>query len=115
MLPDHLATRVLVAEDPFINTFLRTVLQRHGYKVVTSEVSYASTSLSDGSVKADVLITNSPVAFLPFADRLPLLYIAANPDTSLAERFRVARVLRKPFRNEELLTALDELSHSDIP
>jgi len=102
--------RILVAEDPFINSFLRTVLTRRGHKVATGEPYQASDLVLRGDLKADVVITNTPQAFLPLADTLPLLYIAASPDPELVVRFRKCRVLRKPFRNEELLDAVEDLA-----
>ena len=47
------SARILVAEDPFISTFLRTVLQRHGHKVVTGEPLVPANSCCQGSVAAD--------------------------------------------------------------
>jgi hypothetical protein len=108
------AARILVAEDPFVSKFLRTMLQRHGHQVVTSEPDQASESIRNGSVQAQVVITNKPEAFLPFANWLPLLYIAANPEPALALRFPTCRVLRKPFRNEDLLEAVGELAQCGV-
>jgi hypothetical protein len=114
-LPEgSVSARILVAEDPFISSFLRTVLQRHGHQVVIGEAVRASELLRDGSVIANVVITNQPEAFLPLAGTLPLLYIAANPDPELASQFPTCRVLRKPFRNDELLEAVKELAHSGV-
>jgi hypothetical protein len=104
--------RILVAEDPFISNFLRTVLQRHGHMVVTGEPDQASELLRAGGV---VVITNKPEAFLPFAGTLGLLYIAANPDPELTLQFPACRVLRKPFRNDELLEAVEQLAQLDVP
>ena len=109
------SARILVAEDPFVSKFLRAVLQRHGHNVVTGEAAQASELLRAGSVIANVVITNQPEAFLPLAGTLPLIYIAANPDPELASRFPTCRVLRKPFRNDELLEAVKELAHGVVP
>jgi CheY-like chemotaxis protein len=105
-------TTILVAEDPFINTFLRTVLQRRGHKVVTSDPAQGSDLMRTGEVKADLVITNKPEAFLPFAEQLPILYIAATPDPARVECFHACRMLRKPFRSEDLLEAVEELSRA---
>jgi hypothetical protein len=101
---------VLVAEDPFVSSFLRTILLRRGHKVMTGEAGRASQLMMEGSVTPDVVITNRPEAFLPFANSLRLVYIAANPDPELALRFLTCRVLRKPFRNDELLAAVEQLT-----
>jgi hypothetical protein len=82
---------------------------------VTGEAVHASELLRAGSVTANVVITNQPEAFLPLASTLPLLYIAANPDPELASQFPTCRVLRKPFRNDDLLEAVEELAHGVIP
>jgi hypothetical protein len=112
--PEGTTTRILVAEDPFINSFLRTVLARHGHNVVVGEPYHSSDLLLGGSITADVVITNTPQAFLSFADSLPVLYIAASPDPDVAARFRTCRVLRKPFRNDDLLEAVEELAHHAV-
>jgi CheY-like chemotaxis protein len=109
-LREERPVRILVAEDPFIGNFLRTVLQRHGHTVVTGEPDQASELLRAGGVQAKVVITNRPEAFLPFAGSLGLLYIAANPDPELTLQFPACRVLRKPFRNDELLEAVEQLA-----
>jgi hypothetical protein len=106
--------RILVAEDPFVSSFLRTILQRRGHQVVVGEPDRVSGLLRDGSMEAQVVITNRPEAFLPFADTLPILYIAANPDPDLASCFSTCRVLRKPFRNDDLLEAVQELAASVV-
>ena len=115
LLNNPVSARILVVEDPFVSSFLRAVLQRRGHKVVTGEAVRASELLREGGVTANVVITNRPEAFLPFAGTLPLLYIAANPDPALASQFPTCRVLRKPFRNDELLEAVEELAHSVVP
>jgi hypothetical protein len=106
---------ILIAEDPFVSSFLRTMLQRHGHRVVTGEALHASELLRQGSVVADVVITNQPDAFLDSAGKIHLLYLAASPDLHLASQFPNCRVLRKPFRNDELLQAVDSLTHSVTP
>jgi hypothetical protein len=106
---------ILVAEDPYINTFLRTVLQRHGHRVLTSDPDQGSDLLRAGGLKADLVVTNRPEAFLSFADTLPMVYIAAAPDPALALQFHACRVLRKPFRNDDLIEAVSELAQVDVP
>jgi len=98
-----------------VGSFLRAVLQKRGHKVVTGDAVRVSELLRQGKVDADVVITNQPEAFLEFAGRLPLLYIAANPDPELASRFSQCRALPKPFRNEELLRAVEQLASPVVP
>jgi hypothetical protein len=105
------AADILVVEDPFVSTFLRTVLQKHGHKVVIAEAVRASELLRMGSIAPRLVITNRPEVFLTFAGALPVLYIAANPDSELAMQFRNCRALRKPFTNHQLLEAVEELAH----
>ncbi len=109
------SARILVAEDSFVSSFLRTVLQKHGHKVVTGDAARASELIRQGSVVADIVITNQPEVFLEFAPILPMLYIAASPDPELASQFPICRVLRKPFHNDELLAAVEQLADSVVP
>jgi len=106
---------ILVVEDPFVSTFLRAVLQKHGHKVVIGEAVRASELLGQRSIAPDLVITNTPDLFLQFAGTLPLLYIAANPDPGIASQFPNCRVLRKPFRNGELLEAVEQLVEAVVP
>jgi hypothetical protein len=104
------SARVLVVEDPYVSGFLRAVLQRHGHQVITCDAAQASSQLREGTLQVDVVITNQPEDLLPFAGALALLYIAADPDYSMALRFPVCRILHKPFRNDGLLEAVEELA-----
>jgi hypothetical protein len=109
------SVRILVAEDPFVVTFLRTVLQRRGHKVISGEAVASGDLLRERQITADMVITNRPDAFLDFAPWLPLLYLASDPDQQLARHFSHCRVLRKPFRNEELLAAVEQLACCVVP
>jgi hypothetical protein len=113
LLPD--CAKILVAEDPFVSSFLRTILQRHGHAVVVGDAARVSDLLRRDSVAPAVVITNRPEAFVEFAGSIHLLYIAATPDFHLASQFSTCRVLSKPFRNDELLEAVDGLAHSVVP
>jgi DNA-binding NtrC family response regulator len=113
-LPAHRSSaNILVAEDPFVGRFLRAILQKHSHKVVTVEAVRARDWLQH-EVAPDIVITNRPEAFLEFAATLPVLYTAANPDYQLAAQFPMCRVLHKPFRNEELLEAVERLAGSVV-
>ena len=100
---------IVVVEDPFVRNFLRTLLERQGYKVGSGEVPHGLAALRDGGQKVRLLITNVPAAFTEFADRVPLLYLAALPDPSLASQYRNRRVLSKPFHPHDLLASVQEL------
>jgi hypothetical protein len=70
--------------------------------------------MGQGNMAADLVITNNPEAFLPLAGTLHMLYIAANPDLDVASHFPACRVLRKPFRNVDLVEAVDQLTHTVV-
>ena len=114
-LPVRQSARILVAEDPFIISFLRTVLQRLGHEVTTGDPAQLCKLLSDGVLKVDLVITNSPSLFVGMASQVAMLYIAASPDPAEVEPFPVCRTLRKPFRNDELREAVDELLRVVVP
>ena len=59
-----------------------------------------------------LVITNTPSLFTAFAERVPILYLAAMPDMVLAARFRTCRALRKPFHPRQFLEAVEELAGS---
>src|SRR5438094_8608264 len=100
---------VVVVEDPFVRNFLRSVLERQGYEVLSGGVWHGLAALRDGSREVQLLITNRPSAFTEFADRVPLLYLAALPDPSLVSPYRDSRVLSKPFHPHQLLASVQEL------
>jgi len=106
----QISTTVLVSDDPFVAAFIRTLLHRHGYEVVNTAAERGLDLIEAGELQADLVITNVPQAFLPVADRLRLLYLAAMPDPSLIARFPSARALRKPFSNDELVEAVQSLT-----
>lgn len=106
---------ILVVEDPFVSSFLRAVLQRAGHRVTTASPSHGVELVDSGTPRPQLLITNTPQIFLRFADNLPTLYIAADPDPAIARKFAACRALRKPFRNQELLHAVEELAHGVLP
>jgi two-component SAPR family response regulator len=103
---------IVVVEDPYIRKYLRDVLTRQGYRVVGSETHVATEMLQLGTEQVDLVITNSPIDFLAFADTVPLLYIAGAPDFDLASRFLCCRVLKKPFHPEHLVAAVRDLTGS---
>ena len=66
--------------------------------------------LRAGDHSIALLITNQPLRFIEFAETLPLVYVAASPDPTLALRFRRCRVLRKPFPPADLVECVAELA-----
>ena len=101
---------IAVVEDPFIQKYLRDVLMRHGYSVTGLDARRVIEELESKKDQIDLLITNSPGDFVTFADWLPILYLAASPDLELASCFSVCRVLKKPFRPQELVAAVRDLT-----
>ena len=106
----QISTVVLISEDPLVAAFVRTLLGRHGCKVVSASAERGLALIETGELRADLVITNTPQVFLPVADRLHVIYLAAMPDPSLIARFPSARALRKPFANDELVEAVQSLT-----
>jgi hypothetical protein len=100
---------IVVVEDPFVRNFLRNVLERQGYEVLSGGVGHGLAAMRDGRQEVQLLITNVPSAFTEFAGRVPLLYLAALPDPSLASPYRRSRILSKPFHPHDLLASVQEL------
>ena len=66
--------------------------------------------LGSGESGVNLLISNAPEEFLEVAERIPLVYLSSTPDPSVAARFRACRTVRKPFRAQTLLEAIEELT-----
>jgi hypothetical protein len=100
---------IAVVEDPFVSKFLRSLLLRRGYRVIDAKPEHCVDLLRSGEAGIGLVITNIPAAFAEFADRVPLLYLAAFPDLTAVAPFRSMRVLRKPFLHSDLLSCVEEL------
>ncbi|HEY1183483.1 MAG TPA: hypothetical protein VGE89_04805 [Bryobacteraceae bacterium] len=100
----------LIVEDPMIQRFVGGILKREGYLVIEAELEEALRTLRDSPDSVSLLITNLPGHFFEFAETLPLIYVAAFPDSALADRFRRCRALRKPFRPSDLVLCAAELA-----
>ena len=103
---------IAVIEDPFVRCYLRDLLGRQGYRVLGSNVESALDLLRSGDDPIDLVITNTPSEFEAFADRVPFLYLSAAPDPDLASRFFYCHTLQKPFRPDELLAFVREMTSS---
>ena len=101
---------ILIVEDPIVQKFLHSVLKLRGYEAVSVGPYSALDFMKTSHPCVGLVITNSPSLFLPFADRVPVLYVAACPDRMLASRFRNCEVLQKPFHPSDLLKAIEVLS-----
>lgn len=102
---------IILVEDPFIRNYVRFLLVRHGYSVLDTDVSRACELLhADGG---SVVVTNEPEPFVNFAAKIAIIYLSTSPDLDLASRFPSCRVVRKPFRPEDLLTAIRQLGPAD--
>ena len=99
--------QIVVVEDLFVRQFLQTALQRMGHHVTCAMPVEAARLIHQGGV--DLLVTNSPATFAEFGDTVPLLYLAAFPDPSMAASFRRWIPLRKPFQTSELRASIDQL------
>jgi hypothetical protein len=110
MLSSHNERTVAVAEDPFVRRYVRALLLKHGFQIVENDTRVTRRLMESGDLKPDVLITNDPTTFAGFAAYLPVVYLAAAPDPALVARFKLSRMVRKPFEAEQLLQALNELT-----
>ncbi|HTX37281.1 MAG TPA: hypothetical protein VME43_19775 [Bryobacteraceae bacterium] len=110
MTPIQHEWTVAVAEDPFVRRYIRALLAKHGFRIAENDTPLTRKLIESGQLKPDVLITNDPTTFAAFAGDLPVLYLAAAPDPALVERFRLCRMLRKPFQSEQLVQAVSELA-----
>ena len=82
----------------------------YGYVVTRAGARQAAAVLGSGESGVSLLISNAPEEFLDFAERIPFVYLSSTPDHSIAARFRACRTVRKPFRPQTLLKAIEELS-----
>ena len=85
---------------------------REGYRVIEFDTPGVIDELESENDRIEMVITNSPGNLLAFADSVPILYMGAGPDLELAALFSICRVLQKPFRPTELLSAVRELTGS---
>jgi hypothetical protein len=102
---------IVVVEDPFVSGFLRNILGRKGYYVMSLEAAEGAAMLRSGEQNVALLITNHPSAFTEFSQLVPLLYLAAFPEPAVASQFRASRLLPKPFHPEQFMTCVEELVH----
>jgi len=100
---------VIICENPLVENYLRFVLERTGCRVILCEPRRALEMLH-AHQSVDLLITNSPTDFLAVAGDLPFLYLSSSPDPEVAAKFPNLRVLEKPFRTDELIRAVKELT-----
>ena len=108
--PHQAGAVILVVEDLFIFQYLDRLLTPHGYVVTRAGARQAADALGSGESGVNLLISNAPEEFLEFAERIPLVYLSSTPDPSVAARFRACRTVRKPFRQQTLLEAIEELT-----
>jgi hypothetical protein len=101
---------VLMVEDPFVCSFVGHVLAAAGWRFHQKDMDEALAILRARELPVALVITNKPEPFIPFAEQVPLLYMAAFPDATLAARFRNCGMLSKPFRPAELTTLVAQLA-----
>jgi CheY-like chemotaxis protein len=103
------AGSIVIVEDALIRRLIHNLLGRFGYNVVEAPLHGAVDLIKRTAGLVSLLITNSPQHFLPFANDVSVLYLAACPDYDLAAKFRSCHVLSKPFHPEELIEAVRDL------
>jgi hypothetical protein len=103
---------IMIVEDPFVRRYVKRVLGRGGHEAVETDPGQALKMVRDNPLNIKLVITNKPGLFRSFAKELSVLYLAAFPDPAQTSGFREVRVLRKPFRAEDLLHAVGEMARS---
>lgn len=112
MAPKPNAGLILVVEEPSISRLVKSVLTAYGHAVRTVDAAEAKHTIDSAEPPVALLITNRPQEFGRFDGVVPMLYLTSTPDWALAGRCHNLRILRKPFRARDLVTAVEELTHS---
>jgi len=96
----------VVVESAPVGHLIGAVLEKAGYRVVLADTPAAKDALRDAP--ADLLITNEPWSFEPFAAGLRVLYISGAADKEFLQRYPAHQVafLQKPFRFQNLLLSV---------
>ena len=115
MSSERIPPTIVVVEDNYIGQFLRMLLQREGFQVITANASEGAGILRACESRVSLLITNTPTKFAEFGERVPLLYLAAFPDPALTRGFRCHRALSKPFAPEVLMECVRSLLAAPVP
>lgn len=110
MAPSPQSGLILIVEEPSIRRLVKNVLQRKGHAVLEADARRALRLVEGHETVVKLLITNLPHAFAELEGTVPILYLATSPDWDLAARTRRLRVLQKPFRTQELLEAVGEIT-----
>ena len=101
---------IVLYEAPFLQNYLHTVLEREGFHVIACSPARVIQMVRSPKKTIDMVITNSPLEFHSVRSDLPLLYMSVYPNPDVPGLFAKCLVLAKPFRAEELLSAVRELT-----
>jgi hypothetical protein len=107
---------VLVVESSSVRNLIGAVLEKERYSVVLEDISGARRLLQADTEPFDLLITNEPWWFEPYAAGLRVLYLSGAPDREFLQKHRSATFgyLQKPFRFQELLLSVHLLVHQAV-
>jgi len=107
---------VLVVESSSVRNLIGAVLEKECYSVVLEDIPGGRRLLQADSALYDLLITNEPWRFEPFATGLRVLYVSGAPDRDFLQSHRSATFgyLQKPFRFQELLLSVHLLAHQPM-
>jgi DNA-binding response OmpR family regulator len=107
--------RVLIVEDePLVAELLEDMLRDAGYEIAAcvGALDKALTALETVSCDFAILDINlrgkstEPVAALLRARSVPFLFVSGYGNTQLSQEFLDAPLLAKPFRDEQLISAI---------
>ncbi len=100
---------IAIAEDSYICSFLRRLLQRAGYQSLNLQSPGELTAMRAEGRQIDALITNSPREYRAVASDIPLIYTSSSPDPDATRGFNHFLILKKPFQPAELISACHEV------
>lgn len=101
---------ILIVEEASIGRLVKRMLAREGRDAIETDAAQALEFIARGDSAVNLVITNQPRAFARFDGMAPLLCLTSMPDLDLAGHVSRVRILQKPFKTRDLLSAVAELT-----